>query len=241
MTDPAARQAKRPQDPAPPLEPLPDDSHALRLELIATVTAAHAAGLNVNTAGNASVRCRRGRRDGYLLTPSGLACDRLQAEDIVFIDAAGAASGCRAPSSEWPLHTAVYADRSDISAIVHTHSPYATVLACHSLPIPPFHYMVAAAGGTDIRCAGYATFGTEELARQAVAALRDRKACLLANHGVVAAGDGPAAALALATEVENLGRMYVMARALGEPRLLDASEMARVLERFRSYGQPSSK
>lgn len=240
MTRSAAPPRERADPPARPTEPLPEDSQALRSELIATACAAHAAGLNVNTAGNASVRCRRGPRDGFVLTPSGLACDRMQPEDVVFVAADGTPSGRRAPSSEWRLHAAVYADRSEIGAIVHTHSPYATVLACHGLPIPAFHYMVAAAGGADIRCARYATFGTQALADQAVTALKGRKACLLANHGVVACGDGPGSALSLAIEVENLARMYVMARALGEPHVLDSAEMDRVLERFRSYGQPSS-
>ena len=216
---------------------LPDDSTALRRELVETARATVAAGLSVNTSGNASVRCRRGTRAGFLVTPSGLACDELDADEMVFVDEGGAATGPRKPSSEWHFHGAIYANRPDISAIVHTHSPQATALACHRLPIPAFHYMVAAAGGSNIRCAEYATFGTPELAQAVLTALRDRKACLLANHGVVACGRELRSALALATEVENLARMYVAARTLGEPLLLDETEMVRVHQRFRDYGQ----
>lgn len=214
----------------------PDDSVALREAVIGTACAMNAHGINVNKAGNVSVRCRRGNRDGYLLTPSGVPYERLAADDIVFVDAAGRALGRCAPSSEWRFHGAIYAARPELNAVVHTHSPCATALACQGLPIPAFHYMVAVAGGHDIRCAEYATFGTQALADNALAALRGRAACLLAHHGVIACGDALDRALALAVEVENLARTYLAVRALGEPRLLDAAEMDRVLERFRTYG-----
>jgi L-fuculose-phosphate aldolase len=219
---------------------LPEESIALRGDLIEAMRTAHAAGLSVNTSGNASVQCRRGTRDGFLVTPSGLACHEIDVDDVVFVDSSGAATGRCKPSTEWHLHAAIYADRSDVGAIVHTHSPHATALACHRLPIPAFHYMVSAAGGSDIRCAEYATFGTPELARATLAALRGRTACLLANHGVVACGRELRSALALAIEVENLARMYVAARTLGDPVLLDEAEMTRVVRRFREYGQETS-
>lgn len=217
---------------------LPEDSQEQRASVIATALAMNASGINVNKSGNVSVRCRRGGRTGYLLTPSGVPYDRLDPLDIVFIDDAGKAAGRCEPSSEWRFHAAIYAARPDVDAIVHTHSPHATALACHGLPIPPFHYMVAVAGGTDIRCAEYATFGTQALADNAVAALAGRSACLLAHHGVIACGRSLDRAFALAVEVENLARIYISVRLLGEPRLLDAPEMERVLERFKNYGQP---
>lgn len=217
---------------------LPDDSPELRRAVIATAMAMNAAGINVNKSGNVSVRCARGARAGYLLTPSGIPYDRLAADDLVFVDPSGEVTGTLAPSSEWRFHSTIYAARDDIGAIVHTHSAHATALACQGLGIPAFHYMVAAAGGVDIRCADYATFGTQELADRALAALEGRRACLLAHHGVIACGPGLDQALALAIEVENLARTYVVVRSLGEPRLLGSDEMARVLARFEDYGQP---
>ena len=217
---------------------LPDDNQEQRANVIATARAMNASGINVNKSGNVSVRCRRGGRTGYLLTPSGVPYDRLDPQDIVFMDDAGTAVGRCEPSSEWRFHGAIYTARPDVDAIVHTHSPHATALACHGLSIPAFHYMVAVAGGADIRCAEYATFGSQALADNAVIALQGRTACLLAHHGVIACGRSLDRAFALAVEVENLARTYISARSLGYPPLLDASEMERVLERFRNYGQP---
>ena len=151
-----------------------------------------------------------------------------------------AATGGREPSSEWRFHLDIHRARPDLAAIVHTHSPSATALACHGRGIPPFHYMVAAAGGADIRCAPYATFGTQELSDHALAAMAGRKACLLAHHGVIACEASLAQALALAIEVEHLARMYLAALALGEPPRLGAEEMARVLAKFEHYGQPGA-
>ncbi|MGB2816309.1 MAG: class II aldolase/adducin family protein [Burkholderiaceae bacterium] len=219
----------------------PDDSIALREEVIATARAMNASGINVNKSGNVSVRCRRGPRSGYLLTPTGVPYDRLVPDDIVFVDDRGHATGRCEPSSEWRFHAAVYRDRADLDAVVHTHSCHATALACQGLSIPAFHYMVAVGGGADIRCAEYATFGTPALADSVVAALKDRRACLLAHHGVIACGATLESAFSLAVEVENLARTYVVVRNLGEPRLLPAEEMERVVERFQSYGQPRRK
>ncbi len=216
----------------------PDDSVELRAAVIRTARAMNASGINVNKSGNVSVRCRRGARPGFLVTPSGVPYDALDTEDIVFVDDEGRPVGRREPSSEWRFHAAIFAARPELAAIVHTHSPHATALACHGLPIPSFHYMVAVAGGSDIRCADYATFGTQELADNAVAALAGRRACLLAHHGVIACGTSLDAAFALAVEVENLARTYLLVRGLGEPRLLDAAEMERVVQRFATYGQP---
>jgi L-fuculose-phosphate aldolase len=219
----------------------PEDSIALREEVIATARAMNASGINVNKSGNVSVRCRRGPRSGYLLTPTGVPYDRLVPDDIAFVDDGGHAVGRCEPSSEWRFHAAIYRARAELHAVVHTHSCHATALACQGLSIPAFHYMVAVAGGADIRCAEYATFGTQALADNVVLALEGRRACLLAHHGVIACGGSLESAFSLAVEVENLARTYAVVRSLGEPRLLPAEEMERVLERFRSYGQPRGK
>lgn len=218
---------------------LAEDSHELRRAVIDTAQAMNEAGINVNKAGNVSVRCCRGRHAGLLITPTGLGYETLQAADLVFLRLAdGRATGARAPSSEWRFHLDIHRARPELAAIVHTHSPSATALACHGRGIPSFHYMVAAAGGTDIRCAPYATFGTQELSDRALAALAGRKACLLAHHGVIAGETSLPRALALAIEVEHLARMYLAACALGEPPRLADDEMARVLAKFERYGQP---
>jgi L-fuculose-phosphate aldolase len=198
------------------------------------------AGINVNKSGNVSTRCRRGRHAGIVITPTGLGYDRLQPDDLVFLRLAdGSAQGGRAPSSEWRFHLDIHRARAEFAAIVHTHSSSATALACHHRGIPAFHYMVAAAGG-EIRCAPYATFGTQELSDHALVALAGRNACLLAHHGVVACGASLEQALALAIEVEHLARMYLAACVLGEPPRLSDEEMARVLEQFEHYGQPKA-
>ena len=218
---------------------LAEDSNELRLAVIDTARAMNESGINVNKAGNVSVRCTRGRHAGLLITPTGLGYIELQPADLVFLRLAdGRATGGRAPSSEWRFHLDIHRARPELPAIVHTHSPSATALACHGRGIPPFHYMVAAAGGSDIRCAPYATFGTQELSDRALAALDGRRACLLAHHGVIACGASLPQALALAIEVEHLARMYLAACALGEPPRLADGEMALVLEKFEHYGQP---
>ena len=216
-----------------------EDSLALRRQVIATALAMNGAGINVNTSGNVSARCRRGAQDGMLITPTGVAYDALTPDALVFVRLAdGAPTGRLAPSSEWRFHRDILAGRAEIDAIVHTHSPAATALACHGSGIPAFHYMVATAGGTDIRCAPYATFGTQELSDHALKALEGRRACLLAHHGVIACGPSLDAALALAIEIEQLARIYLQARVIGEPPRLPDAEMQRVLEKFSRYGQP---
>ncbi|HVN33845.1 MAG TPA: class II aldolase/adducin family protein [Casimicrobiaceae bacterium] len=216
---------------------------ALREAVIATAREMNALGINRGKSGNVSARWRKARFDGYLVTPSGMPYASIKPADIVALPLAGetgAAPGRRHPSSEWRFHRDIYRSRPDAAAIVHTHSPFATSLACLRSAIPAFHYMVAVAGGDDIRCAPYATFGTQALSDHAVAALDGRRACLLANHGMIAIGVSLAAALALAVEVETLAEMYWRARQLGEPVLLPQSEMAIVIAKFRTYGQPES-
>ncbi|MDX2309228.1 MAG: class II aldolase/adducin family protein [Hyphomicrobium sp.] len=205
----------------------------LRADVVATARAMSAAGLSPGRSGNVSVRCG----DGMLITPSGLAYDGMTAEDVVRVGPDGAvAAGQRKPSSEWHFHLAAYRARVDIGAVVHTHSMHATVLACAHLPIPAFHYMVAIAGGADIPLVPYATFGTDALARHVAAGLAARNACLMANHGTIAAGPTLAAALELAHEVEILAEQYVKVRLLGREHVLPEAEMAVVLEKFKAYG-----
>jgi L-fuculose-phosphate aldolase len=206
----------------------------LRNEIIAVTLALDAAGMVPNKSGNVSARSA----DGYLITPAGTAYRDLQAADLVALTLKDAlpATGSR-PSSEWRMHAAIYRARPDVQAIVHTHSPHATALACAGRGIPPFHYMIALAGG-HIRCMPYATFGTAELAQSAVDGLAGRRACLLANHGVMAVGTTLARAHAVAVEVENLAREYLLQLGAGlEPRLLDDAEIERVISRFTGYGR----
>jgi L-fuculose-phosphate aldolase len=210
----------------------------LRQAVIDTALKMNALGINQGTSGNVSVRWQ----DGLLITPSGVPYERLAPAKIVFLRMDGSHEGPLLPSSEWRFHRDILAARPELGAIVHTHSPHATTLACLHKGIPAFHYMVAAAGGADIRCAPYATFGTQALSDHALAALAGRTACLLANHGLIAAGADLDKALALAVEVETLAGMYWRALQAGDPVLLDADEMARVLEKFKSYGrQPAAR
>ena len=209
------------------------DHRGLRQEIIATALRMNALGINQGKSGNLSARIA----DGFLVTPTGMPYEALKPADIVAMDFKGRARGRRLPSSEWRFHRDIFAARPEVNAIVHTHAMFATTLACLHREIPPFHYMVAVAGGDSVRCAPYATFGTEELSRNAVAALAGRKACLLANHGMIAVGSSIEQALALAVEVETLAAMYWRALQVGVPQLLDGAEMARVIEKFRSYGQ----
>jgi L-fuculose-phosphate aldolase len=188
------------------------------------------------TSGNVSCRTPR----GFLITPTGIACDELKAAHMVEVGLDGKVRGPLLPSSEWRLHRDIYAGRSDVGAIVHTHSPYATALACLRRPLPAFHYMVAKTGGAELRCARYATYGTEALSRQAVAALAGRRACLLANHGVVAVGAALRPARLLAEEVELLALQFFIASTAGRPVILPRREMTLVAKKFAGYGQRAS-
>jgi L-fuculose-phosphate aldolase len=190
--------------------------------------------LTHGTSGNISLR--RDERH-FFVSPTGMSYDALEADDIPLVDLDGRWFGRRLPSSEWRFHRDIFKARDDVGAIVHTHSMNATALACSGRGIPAFHYMVAIAGGADIRCAPYYTFGTQALSDAAVAALEGRKACLLSNHGVIAVGADLPAALALAGEVENLAAQYCAALALGDVRILDEVEMRPVLDKFRTYGK----
>jgi L-fuculose-phosphate aldolase len=211
---------------------------ALRRDIVATARKMNALGINRGRSGNVSARIE----GGVLITPSGVPYDELRPEDIVRLRFDGSHEGRLLPSSEWRFHVGILAARPEAGALVHSHSNFATALACLGRGIPAFHYEVALAGGPDIRCAPYATFGTEELAANAVAAIAGRKACLLANHGVIAIGPGLAQALDVAVKVEALAEQYWAALQVGEPAILSPAEMAVVLKKYETYGkQPSAK
>ncbi len=211
-----------------------ENDRALRRTVIEAALAMSREGLSPGRSGNISTRTV----GGMLITPTGMTYDVLREENIVFVGENGKTRpGSLQPSSEWQMHNALYAMRPETGAIVHCHSMDATALACAGRPIPAFHYMVAVAGGADIPLVPYATFGTRELAMSVVAALKDRKAALLAHHGQIACGPDLAAALDLAREVETLAGQYCRVLQIGGGPLLDAAEMRRVLEKFQGYGQ----
>lgn len=203
-------------------------------QVAATARRSVALGLNQGSSGNISARSG----EGFLITPSGRDMSGIAATEIVPVDMAGnvATSGEKRPSSEWRFHRDLYAAFPEARAVVHAHSPFAVALACLRRDLPPFHYMVALAGGTDIRCAAYATFGTQALSDAVLAALAGRRACLMANHGLLAWGHSLPGALSLAQEVETLCGQYLRACQAGAPVLLTAAEMAEVLEKFKDYG-----
>ena len=205
----------------------------LRKNILATALAMNSLGINRGTSGNVSARWK----NGFLITPSGRRYEDTRPVDMVFIDAAGKPRGKWAPSSEWRFHHDIYRNRSDAHAVVHTHSSFATTLACLGKDVPAFHYMIAVAGGHDIRCAPYATFGTQKLSNHALKALSGRKACLLANHGMIATGDSLEKALSLAVEVEALCEQYWRALQIGKPKILSTREMNTVIGKFSSYGK----
>jgi len=206
----------------------------LREGIVAAVRALTARGLNRGTAGNVSARWG----EGFLVTPTGLDCEDMQPGDIVPMAMDGSWHGARKPSSEWRFHRDLYAARPEAGAVVHAHAPFASALACLRADIPPFHYMIARFGGSTVRCAAYATFGTQALSDAALAALEGRSACLLANHGLLVFGRDLRHAFDLAVELEALCEQYWRALQAGRPVLLSDSEMAVVLEKFRTYGQP---
>lgn len=193
-------------------------------------------GLNQGTSGNVSVRAA----DGFLITPSGMEVEAMTPHDMVGMgfdgEPANKENGERQPSSEWRFHRDILQARQEVGAVIHAHSMFATTLACLRKDIPPFHYMIAVAGGDSIRCAPYALFGSQALSDLALQALQGRKACLLANHGMIVVGSGLEQALALAQEVETLCEQYWRALQAGEPYLLTEQEMAAVMERFKGYG-----
>lgn len=205
----------------------------MREQLLATAGKLSELGLNQGTAGNVSVR----DGDHFLVTPSGIPTEALLPQDMVKMDFDGTHQGARPPSSEWRFHRDILAARPEVGAVIHTHSMFATTLACLRRDIPPFHYMIALAGGDNIRCAPYALFGTQALSDAALEALQDRRACLLANHGMIAVGRDLAHALSIAVEVETLCEQYWRTLQAGGPILLTKQEMNDAIEQFKGYGQ----
>ena len=210
------------------------DETAQRRAIIETCLEMNARGINQGTAGNISVRWR----DGLLITPSGLPYESTKPADIVFLplDPQAGPRGRRKPSSEWRFHRDILAARPDVGAVIHSHSTYATAFAIARKAIPAHHYMIAAAGGPTIRCARYARVATQQLSDNALKALQDRHACLLANHGVIATGATLEKAFRLACEVETLAQQSILARLVGTPKVLSDAEIESHLEIFKRYG-----
>lgn len=205
-----------------------------RQQLVDAMCALDARGLNRGTSGNLSVRFGA----GMFVTPSGVTPDRLTAEAMVFVEADGSiARGAAKPSSEWRMHMGLYHRRADARAIVHCHARHATILACAHREIPPLHYMVAVGGGASVPVAPYATFGSDDLADNVAKTLDGRRACLMANHGLIALGPSLPVAMAITEEIEEQAAVYCGTLAIGGPKLLDNAEMARILGVFRRYGQ----
>ena len=194
-------------------------------------------GLNRGTSGNVSVRVDSlDGRAGFLITPSGMAVDKMTPADMVWMDFTAHAEGSRQPSSEWRFHLDILQHKPEVNAVIHTHSMFATTLSTLRLDVPAFHYMIALAGGDSIRCAPYALFGSQQLSDNALQALQERKACLLANHGMIATGATLEKALDIALEVETLCEQYLRALQIGEPHILNEQEMLEVQEKFKGYG-----
>ena len=192
--------------------------------------------LSALRSGNISVRTKEKGIDGFYITPSGMKYSRLKTKDIVFVSLKGIFDKKRKkPSSEWRFHQDIYVNKKEAKAIVHTHSTCATAVSSHQKNIPAFHYMVAVVGGEDLKCSKYATFGTKELSRNIIKALKNRLGCLIANHGQVAFGDNLEKAFELAQEIENICHQYINALRIGIPKILSKKEMKIVLGKFKNY------
>lgn len=209
----------------------------LRSDLLETSRQMLACGLNRGTSGNAAVRCDQ----GFLVTPSALPVSEMAPDSLVKMTLAGEVIGTGKPSSEWRFHRDILAARPEVGAVLHAHSTFATTLACLRRDVPAVHYMIALAGGSTIRCAPYALFGSQELSDHALYALQGRRACLLANHGMIAVGRDLNEALAVAQEVEFLCEIYWRTLQVGEPKLLTAQQMADAQQQFKGYKSPNAK
>lgn len=215
----------------------PQSSAALRAEIIATCRRMNDSGVNQGTSGNVSVRTGE---NGFLVTPSGIPYHVMTPDQIVDMRFDGSYYGPCRPTSEWRFHRDILAARRDIDTVIHTHSMFCSTISCMRMDIPALHYMVAAAGGDNIRCAEYATFGSQELSDNALKALEGRRACLLANHGVIVLGSGLEKTLSVLVEVETIAAQYWRTLAIGAPAILDADEMNRIHELFKTYGSQSA-
>lgn len=206
---------------------------SLRDEALAAARRLDALGMNRGSTGNLSVRFG----EGMLITPTGMGARDMGPQDLVWLGWDGRLVGEWKPSSEWHFHQALYQQRTDLNAVVHTHSTHAAALACLRRPLPAFHYMVAVAGGDSVPLTPYHLFGTEALSQAVAQAMQDRDACLMSNHGLVAAGNTLVQAMKVVQEIESLCEVYLKALAVGEPAVLSGEEMASVIERFRHYGK----
>ena len=208
-----------------------------REEIIKFAQKLNSTNLSPLRSGNISLKAHNNNEEeGFLITPSGKKYDSLKADDIVFVSLEGKydEKGLQ-PSSEWRFHKDIYLNKTDAKAVVHAHSPHATAVSAHNKDIPAFHYMIALAGGNNIKCAKYATFGTQELSNNIIEALENRKACLMSNHGQVAFGYNLKQAFELAQEVENICQQYIIALKLGEPKILSFAEMEKILDKVKNY------
>jgi L-fuculose-phosphate aldolase len=215
----------------------PDADREAREQLVGAMRQLDAMGMNRGSTGNASVRASSG---GFWITATGMSASELSADNLVWIDDRDQPHGAWQPSSEWHFHRAIYRQRPDLHAVLHTHSVHATALACLRTELPAFHYMVAVAGGDSVPCTPYHLFGTAALSEAVAQAFRERHACLMANHGLVAGGHGVSHALKVLQEVEALCEIYLKAVPVAEPVRLSREQMAEVIERFRSYGRKRS-
>jgi len=201
-------------------------------ELISCALELDKLGLNRGTSGNVSLRSEQ----GFFITPSGINPSDLVLDSIVEMDFEGNVLSGKNPSSEWRFHRDILKNKLDVNAVIHTHSTYATAFSCLRIPMPPFHYMIAAAGGADIKCANYAVFGSQELSDNVLKSLYSRRACFLANHGMIAAGSSLKKALVVAAEVESLAQQFMILKSAGDFVLLNDAEMSEVVEKFKKYG-----
>ena len=213
----------------------------LKKEVIKYAQKLNSTNLSPLRSGNVSVRAIENNEEGFYITPSGKKYETLKEEDIVFLKLNEEKNfltwfnSGKNPSSEWKFHQDIYINKREARAIVHAHSPHATAVSSHGKPIPAFHYMVALAGGEDIKCSDYATFGTRELSQNILKALQNRKACLMSNHGQVAFGQNLSSAFELAEELENICHQYIIALKLGNPKILSKSEMEKILDKVKNY------
>jgi len=204
----------------------------LRSEVIKYAKMLNSRKLSALRSGNISARFQ----DGFLITPSGAKYSSLKNKDIVFVSLKGKFDEKKGiPSSEWRFHQDIYLNKKEAKAIVHAHSNYATAISTHGKGIPAFHYMVAMAGGKDIKCAKYATYGTRELSKNILKALNQRKACLISNHGQIAFEENLPKAFELAEEVENISLQYITSLKMGKPKILSLKEMKKVLLKAKNY------
>ena len=207
----------------------------MKKEIIKYSKKLNSTNLSALRSGNISARGKNKGVDGFYITPSGMKYSSLKPKDIVFVTLDGRFEKNKKPSSEWRFHQDIYVNKKEAKAIVHAHSTCATAVSTHQKSIPAFHYMVAVAGGIDIKCAKYATFGTVELSKNIIKALKDRRACLIENHGQVATDKTITAAFELAQEVEYLSSQYINCLRIGNPKILSKSLMSKVLGKVKNY------